>query len=335
MRIELDAVDQRLLNLVQRSFPLCPRPWAELGLACGLAEHEVLARIHRLKAGRLLRQIGAIFDSKALGYRSALVAAQAEPSLMQRSADIISAHAGVSHNYERDHAWNLWFTMAVPARRDLQAEVDRLGGEARLRRWQVLPALQTFRIGVAFDLESGKATAMPASAPKRKVPAFFPGPQDEAAIRALQADLVLIPEPFEPMAQALGWPLERLFEWMADAHQHGWLRRYAAVLRHREAGFGEGAMGVWAVPPSRVEELGQAFAGASAVTHCYQRPTFEGWPFNIFTMVHGTERGACLEALDALAENVPGWVERSVLFSTKEFKKERVRYFLEEAHAIH
>jgi DNA-binding Lrp family transcriptional regulator len=334
MPLELDTLDQRLLNAAQRDFPLCERPWAALGEPFGLDEDEVLGRFRHLQASRVLRQISAIFDSKALGYCSALVAAQAPGESLEACAGIVSAHAGVSHNYQREHAFNLWFTLAVPCRRDLQSELDHLGRSAGLLRWQLMPALRTFRIGVAFDLEKGKAGALDSAPhPVRRLPSIFPGPEDEAAVRATQDNLLLVPRPFEGPARFLGWSQEDLFIWLNEAKARGWLRRFAAVLRHREAGFGEGGMGVWSVPPDGIERVGQAFAQDPAVTHCYERPSFEGWPYNLFTMVHGQDRESCQAALDGLAARVNGWTRRSVLFSTREFKKERVRYFLEASHA--
>lgn len=333
MAIEMDVQDQRLLNAAQRAFPLCPRPWQALGEPLGLSEDEVLARFSRLKEARVLRQVSAIFDSKAMGYCSALVAARAPEDRINACAAVVSAHAGVSHNYQRENRLNLWFTLAVPCRRDLNAEATRLAQKAGLAEWHVLPALRTFRIGVAFDLEKAQAQSLVAEPkPLRKGPASFPNPTDEAAVRALQEDLTLVPEPFAPLAAGLGWSQEQLFDWCAEAGRHGWLRRFAAVLRHREAGFGEGGMGVWSVQPDQVEFVGRAFAADPAVTHCYERPAFEGWPFNLFTMVHGTDRSGCEKTLEALAARVGGWTQRSVLFSTHEFKKERVRYFLEDAH---
>jgi DNA-binding Lrp family transcriptional regulator len=278
-----------------------------LGEPLGLSEDEVLARIQRMKSARVLRQISAIFDSKALGYCGALVAARAPQGRIAECAAVVSAHAGVSHNYQREHRLDLWFTLAVPCRRDLNAEAAALGQRAGLAEWHVLPALRTFRIGVAFYLEKSQARSLAAEPkPVRKGAATFPGPSDEAAVRALQEDLDLVPEPFAPLAASLGWSQEQLFDWAAEAGRHGWLRRFAAVLRHREAGFGEGGMGVWTVPPAQVEAVGRAFAADPAVTHCYERPSFEGWPYNLFTMVHGTDRQDCERTLGSLADRVSG-----------------------------
>lgn len=328
MAFEMDALDKRVLDAAQAAFPLCRRPYQALAEACGSDEREVQRRLSLLKTARVLRQVSAIFDSKALGYRSALVAAQAPTGELKACAAVVSSHAGVSHNYEREHAFNLWFTLAVPPGIELQAEADALGRRAGLARWQVLPALRTFRIGVRFDLASGKARASAASAP-RPTPPPMTDPRDQAMVRALQEDLGLSPEPFAPIAERLGVEQEELFDWMAEAGHKGWMRRFAAVLRHREAGFGEGGMGVWAVPADQVESVGRAFAADPAVTHCYERPSFEGWPYRLFTMVHGQDREDCLNALRELGRRVDGWTEHAVLFSVREFKKERVKYFLE------
>lgn len=333
MAIEMDALDKQLLDAAQSAFPLCHRPYEALGQACGTDERTVQQRLSRLKTGRILRQVSAIFDSKALGYRSALVAAQAPADALEACAQVVSSHAGVSHNYQREHAFNLWFTLAVPPGKELQVEADDLGSRAGLARWQVLPALRTFRIGVRFDLGAGKAQAAPAPKPKSTAPPMS-DPCDQAIVRELQEDLPLSAEPFAPIAQRLGKSEDELFEWMAEAGHKGWMRRFAAVLRHREAGFGEGGMGVWAAPQDQVDALGRAFAADPAVTHCYERPTFEGWPYQLFTMVHGKDRDDCLATLRNLGRRVPGWTEQGVLFSVHEFKKERVKYFLENGPLV-
>jgi DNA-binding Lrp family transcriptional regulator len=333
MAAELDALDKALLDQVQAAFPLCPRPYEALGQACGVEEREVQRRLCLLKDRRILRQISAIFDSRALGYRSALVAAQAPAERLAEAAGVVSAHPGVSHNYEREHALNLWFTLAVPPGTDLAAELKSLACRAGLARAELLPSLRTFRIGVRFDLSAGKAQAAP-SAPSRRQPEPMTDSLDQAVVRELQEDLPLSPQPFASMAQRLDMTQDGLFNWMAEAGRKGWLRRFAGVLRHREAGFGEGGMGVWAVPEEQAETMGQAFAAEPAVTHCYQRPTFDGWPYNLFTMVHGHDRADCVAVLDGLAQRVGGWRERAVLFSTTEFKKERVKYFLEGAPPV-
>ena len=328
---ELDSRDQRLLTLAQTAFPLCSRPWAALGERLGEDEDSVILRVVRLRQSRVLRQVSAIFDSRALGYRGALVAARVPVARLEEAAAVVSAHPGVSHNYQREHAFNLWFTFAAAPGRSLEDEASRLAVRAGLEEHHVLPALRTFRIGVAFDLGTGEARALgEVSSGRRDQAPVELAAQDRAAVRLLQEDLRPVSRPFLGLARTLDWTEEELFDWMADAGARGMLRRFAAVLDHREAGFGAGGMGVWAVPEGRVEEVGRAFALDAAVTHCYQRPAFEGWPYTLFTMVHGSRRGDCDAILDRLAALVPGWTSRAALYSLREFKKERIRYFLED-----
>jgi DNA-binding Lrp family transcriptional regulator len=328
--LELDLVDQRLLTLLQTAFPLCARPWEALGEQVGEDEARTLKRLRRLRQDGVLRQVSAIFDSRSLGYQSALVAAQAPAGRLESAAAVVSAHPGVSHNYEREHALNLWFTLATPPGRSLEQEAAELAARAALLRHRVLPSLRTFRIGVAFDLESGVARVQePQSRRALRGPVALSS-LDRAAIRLLQEDLPLVPRPFLVVARTLDLDEAELFDWVADAGDRGFLRRFAGVLRHREAGFGEGGMGVWQVPEERIEAVGKAFAQDPAVTHCYQRPSFEGWPYNLFTMVHGKTRQDCDALLQRLAVSVGGWTSRATLFSVREFKKERLKYFLED-----
>src|SRR5438128_3423925 len=130
-RTELENLDRELLNAVQWDFPLEPRPFAALGERLGLDEPAVRARVARVKELGVLRQLSAIFDTRALGYGSALVAAKIDSERVDDAAAVISAHPGVSHNYKRNHAYNLWYTIAVPPGDDLASHVDALHRASR------------------------------------------------------------------------------------------------------------------------------------------------------------------------------------------------------------
>jgi DNA-binding Lrp family transcriptional regulator len=108
----IDDVDRRVLNLMQGSFPLEPRPYAAVAAAAALGEEEVLLRVQRLLDDRIIRQVTPIYDTRALGYGSMLVAAKVDPQHPWRAAKIINSHPGVSHNYLRNHEFNMWFTLA-------------------------------------------------------------------------------------------------------------------------------------------------------------------------------------------------------------------------------
>jgi siroheme decarboxylase len=330
----MDDLDKRLLNHMQNDFPLADRPFAVLAEQVGVSEDDVLERVHRLRAEKILRQVSAIFDTKSLGYQSSLVAMRTAPGRVHEAAQIVNEHPGVSHNYERNHEFNLWFTIAVPPSGDLEATVWRLHELAAAESTRILYTLRLFKIGVDLDMVGNRApdaTATPQYSESDRNRALQSAltDQDIAVIRELQEDVPAIAEPYAPMASRLGWSTEQLFEAAAGLKRRGFLRRVAAIMYHRKAGFRSNAMGVWAVPDSRIAEVGPKMASFAAVSHCYQRPIYPDWPYSIFTMVHGRTDDDCKAILRAIAESTEVDEYRE-LYSTREYKKVRLRYFTDD-----
>jgi DNA-binding Lrp family transcriptional regulator len=301
-----------------------------------LSEGEVMDRIARLKQRKIIRQISAIFDTRSLGYKSSLVAMRIPPDRLDEAAQVVNSHPGVSHNYKRNHAFNLWFTLAVPPASDLDWTVRRLHELAGAESTRVLPTLRLFKIGVQLDLEgnSGAERLEPGEAgysEGRRPAAGRDGLRavDVEAVRVLQEDLALLPQPYLPLAERAGLSEDGLFEVARRLQAQGYLRRIAAVLHHREAGFRANAMGVWVVPPERTEEVGKIMGSFKGVSHCYLRPTYPDWPYNIFTMVHGQKAKDCQDVINAISQ-ATGVGEYALLYSTKEYKKIRLRYFTPE-----
>jgi DNA-binding Lrp family transcriptional regulator len=333
----MDGIDKEILNLIQREFPLEREPFAEVGRDVGIPGDEVIRRIEALKRGRVIRQISAIFDTRVLGYESSLVAAKIPPEKLNEGAKAINSHPGVSHNYERNNEFNLWYTVAVPphSRLGLEGTVDVLHHISGSEKTRILPTLKLFKIGVTLDMKRG-ATA------KKEAPQYGESDRagadrnisedDKAAIRALQEDVPLTPRPFDLWGEQVGLSHEELLERAYDLQDRKIMRRFSAVLYHRKAGFRANAMGVWKVPEERTDEVGDAFAHYQAVSHCYQRPTYEDWPYSVFSMVHGRSVEECEAVLDAMAAET-GLTERLSLYSTREYKKTRVRYFTPEMEA--
>ena len=333
----MDTVDKDLLNLIQREFPLEREPFDALGGPLGLAGDEVIRRIDALKRGRVIRQISAIFDTRVLGYESSLVAARVPPKELNAAAKAINSHPGVSHNYERNNEFNLWYTVAVPpdSRLGLEGTVNVLHKISGAERTRTLPTLKLFKIGVTLDMKEG-ATA------KKEAPQYGESDReqadrnvsedDKAAIRALQEDVPLTPRPFDLWARQVGLSHEELLERAYDLRRRKIMRRFSAVLYHRKAGFRANAMGVWKVPDERIVEVGNMFAQYQVVSHCYQRPTYEDWPYALFSMVHGRTVEECEAVLGAMSEE-SGITEYASLYSTREYKKTRVRYFTPEMDA--
>jgi DNA-binding Lrp family transcriptional regulator len=334
--IPLDDLDRRLLNLMQGSFPIAPRPYQHVADKAEITEQEAIRRVQRLIDERIIRQVTPIFDTRALGYSSMLVAAKVDAENPWRAANIINEHPGVSHNYLRNHEFNIWFTIATepdsPLGLDKTLEV--LAGLAGAESVRQLPTLKLFKI--RMDLEMEGSTEDLAKAAEATEPAETePQPYDEFdkdVIRALQGSMPVIPEPYAPAAERLSISQERLHEHLARMQERRLLRRVAAILFHRRAGFSANGMGVWKVPDERIMELGPRMAAFRGISHCYQRPTYEDWPYSIFTMAHGRSKQECDAILDSISAET-GVEGRATLYSSTEFKKIRLLYFTDDYRA--
>lgn len=192
----------------------------------------------------------------------------------------------------------------------------------------LLPTIHLFKIGVKLDVTGKKdATRQEEGPVVSGIRTNQNLTKEEIEIvRVLQRDLPIEEKPFRVWEQKFGIPQEKLFEYAQSFIERGIMRRFSAVLRHRNAGFSANAMGVWIVPDERLQEVGIIIAGYAAVSHCYQRPTYPDWPYNLFSMVHGKTADDCNAVLDSIAEKT-GLDGYAKLYSTKEYKKVRVKYF--------
>ncbi|MFL5823643.1 MAG: AsnC family transcriptional regulator [Solirubrobacteraceae bacterium] len=334
--IPLDASDKRLLNLMQGCFPIARRPYQHVAGELGVSEQAVMARVRELIEARIIRQVTPIFDTRALGYSSMLVAAKVDPENPWRAANIINEHPGVSHNYLRNHEFNIWFTIATEPDSPLGLEgtLDVLGRLAGADAIRQLPTLKLFKIRMDLEME-GDTDAL-AQAVEVAPPAETERqPYDEldvAVIRATQGDLPVVEEPYAPAAAELGMDQERLMAHLEGMQERRLLRRVAAILFHRRAGFSANGMGVWKVPEDRIMELGPQMAAFRGISHCYQRPTYADWPYSIFTMAHGRSKEECDAILDSIAAET-GVTGRATLYSSTEFKKIRLLYFTDDYRA--
>jgi siroheme decarboxylase len=334
--IPLDERDKRLLNLMQGSFPLAPRPYQHVAAKADMTEREAIARVQELIDERIIRQVTPIFDTRALGYSSMLVAAKVDPENPWRAANIINEHPGVSHNYLRNHEFNIWFTIATEPDSPLGLDgtlqvLAKLAGAESVRQ---LPTLKLFKIRMDLEMEGG--TDKLAQAAEAVAPAETePQPYDEtdiAVIRALQGDMPVTEEPYAAAAASLNMAQADLLAHLEGMQERRLLRRVAAILFHRRAGFSANGMGVWKVPDDRIADLGPRMAAFRGISHCYQRPTYKDWPYSIFTMAHGRSKEECDAILDSISEDT-GVTERATLYSSTEFKKIRLLYFTEDYRA--
>ncbi|MET0615397.1 MAG: AsnC family transcriptional regulator [Thermoleophilaceae bacterium] len=331
--VPLDELDKRLLNLLQGSFPIAERPYAHVAGLAGVPEEEVLRRTKRLVDERIIREVTPIFDTRVLGYSSMLVAARVDPENPWRAAKVINSHPGVSHNYLRDHDFNIWFTIATEPGSTLGLDgtlevLQRLTGAESVRQ---LPTLRLFKIRMDLEMEKGTDALAAVAEPvdHREPEAIELSDLDVAVIRATQGPMDVVSQPFAAAAANLGISQQELFGHLESMRERRALRRVAAILFHRRAGFSANGMGVWRVPDERILELGPRMASFRGISHCYQRPTYADWPYSVFTMAHGRSKDECDAILDSIAEDT-GIEERRTLYSSTEFKKCRLRYFTDE-----
>jgi len=326
---QLDAVDKKLLNEIQWVFPLVDRPYLQIAGKYGISEQDAMRRIMALKKMGLIRQINAIFDTRRLGYKSALVAFAVKPDKLDQVAGRVNEHPGVSHNYERNHEYNMWFTLAVPPGSDMKQDLDRMAALDGVVKYRVLPTLKLYKIGVRLDMVNEDAEK---PKPTDEVKELNPekvqlSDRDKEFIRELQKDLEVVPEPFKEPADNLGIATGELFAKAKEYENIGIMRRFAAILRHRDVGFVANGMVVWNVPEDKIDEVGFKLAAFPQVSHCYRRPVYPDWRFNLFSMVHART----LDAAEKMAVEMSGTIgikDYQILFSSREFKKERVKYFV-------
>ncbi|MDQ3630108.1 MAG: Lrp/AsnC family transcriptional regulator [Actinomycetota bacterium] len=331
--VHLSERDKQLLDLMQGSFPIRTRPYAAVAAALGATEDEVLADVRRLLKDRIIRQVTPIFDTRAFGYASMLVAAKVDPEHPWRAAKVINAHPGVSHNYLRNHEFNMWFTLAVEedSLLGLQGTLDRLQELTGAESIRQLPTLKLFKIrmdlkmsGTTQDLAQMATVEEPVELAKQLYDEW-----DREVVRATQGDLPVEPTPYREAAATLGVTEESLVGHLEGMQERGLLRRVAAILFHRRAGFSANGMGVWKVPDDQIGDIGPRMAAYRGISHCYERPTYADWPYSVFTMAHGRSKQECDSILDAIAVET-GITERATLYSSTEFKKIRLLYFTDD-----
>ena len=334
----LNELEFRLLNDWQREFPLVERPFGVLARELGTSEETVLAALDDLRARGHISRIGAVFRPHVLGW-STLAAVSVPPEHMEAVARVIDAYPEVNHNYEREHAYNLWFVVAASAREQVEAVLADIHRKTGLRPLD-LPMLADFHIDLGFDLLGGQGSEREDQEPRGPHLHSARGPIDTAELRArlasadyalasaLEGGLTIEARPFARLAAAAGMSEPNCLRRLACLLEMGVIRRLGVVVRHRELGYTANAMVVWDVPDGEVETIGQRLGRQSAVTLCYRRPRrLPDWRYNLFSMVHGRDRSSVLAELTRLREKLDlGHLPCQPLFSRRRFKQCGARY---------
>ena len=329
----MDDIDKKLLDIVQGKFPLTARPYGEIASLLEISEDDVISRLKKLKHEGIIRRIGAIFESKKLGYRSTLCAMKAPGHRVDEVVGIINEYTGVTHNYLREHDYNIWFTITARSRQELDKIMAEIREKSGIQDLIDLPTVRMFKIRVHFSmLEETQDTRLKTQdSGQKKISSRSESGVSEFEkhiVRELQGDLSLVQRPFKPVADKLEIEEEDLLVKLREMDDQGIIRRFSAILRHRNVGFSANAMGAWRVPENKAEEVGTKMAKFPQVSHCYQRPTFPTWPYSLFTMIHGKTTEDC-ERVAKLISQDTGIEDYRLLYSTREFKKVSMRYFTE------
>ncbi|NOY82179.1 MAG: Lrp/AsnC family transcriptional regulator [Kiritimatiellaeota bacterium] len=328
----LTPLDRRILNCIQLGFPLSRHPYTALAETVACTPEEAHARVSYLRQIGIVRRIGGSFAARSLGYISTLVATRVDPSRIEAVAARASSFPEVTHNYEREDDYNLWFTVIAADRERLQAILQSVRDVAGVYALHDLPVRRMFKIKVDFtfgaekDSDKARPPALSQSAgpPTRLVP----DATDRRIIARACGDIGESRTPFRNLAAQVDVAEAEVLARLESYRASGAMRRFGAVLRHRAAGFAGNGMSVWRVPPDDVVRVGEALAACPEISHCYERPRLKDWPYNVFGMIHGKDRTACLSIVDRIAGEI-GIPDYRVLFSNREFKKTSMVYFPE------
>lgn len=319
-----DALDFQLLNDFQRDFPLVSAPFAELASRLGVGEKVVLGRLENLRREGKISRVGAVFAPKRIG-ASTLAAMAVPPEKLEVVAAAVNRFPEVNHNYEREHRYNLWFVVTAASEGRLQASlgaIEQAAGYPLL----ALPLLEEFHIDLGFCLNGGKPKSVATALPVK--PVALMDEAERRLVSVLQEGLPLFMRPFALIAERIGASepevISRIRRWLEE----GAIKRFGVVVRHHELGFRANAMLVHDIPDDQVSAIGRALAEEPGVTLCYRRPRrLPDWPYNLFCMIHGRERGE-VEATIADLRQRHGLVDcaHEVLFSLTRFKQNGARY---------
>ena len=330
----LDAIDKKMLNILQDDFPVVEKPFENIGRRLNISEENVINRIKLLIDEKdIIRQISPIFDTKKLGYKSSLIAFKVTEKDIDRVANIVNEHPGVSHNYKRDCEYNLWFTIAIPPGSDFENNCNKLVELSGVSDYLILPVLKEYKIGVKFDLENdnnyNEKFRILKKSDKKLIEDEELSENDINFIRVSQDKLILAPQPFKIIADKANISQKELFGLIKKFLENKKMRRFAAVLNHRQAGFLSNTMVAWNIDEENINECGRIISEFKAVSHCYRRPIYPDWQYNLYSMIHSADSRKCEEVIDNISRKIE-FNHYKPVYSIKEYKKVRVKYFTEK-----
>jgi DNA-binding Lrp family transcriptional regulator len=337
LNLRLTKLQKQLCNELQKGLPVCSKPFAEIAKDLNYDEKTVLQQTRELKNVGVIRRIRALINYRALGMVSTLAAAHVPQENLQEVAEAVNSLEDVSHNYLRDHYYNLWFTLQAQRAAQIDLTLSNLSGRFGID-FHSLSVKRTFKLAVRFDaasedqillegLEGAGVLRKDCKTKLEEIPkgeVFEPSYFDKLILSKLQDDLAITSQPFAYLCGG-GLGAEDVLKIMTKMIDKGVIRRIAAVIDHRKLGFVANVLFAAEVPQERIVKTGKRLACSGIVSHCYERETFENWPYNLFGMMHSRSMGQIQRVIDKFveAEKIDSF---QLLPTTAELKKQPVKH---------
>ena len=323
MSVRLTKLQKQLCDVLQEGLPICSRPFDDLAKFLGSDERKVLQGIEGLKKAGVIRRICALINYRALGRTSTLVAAHIPEENLQEVTEAVNSLRDVSHNYLRSHYYNLWFTLQAKSAEQIEVTLSNLSGRLGIDFYS-LPVRRVFKLDVRFDAESKSQPLVQdvVKFPKDEIVEL--SENQKLILSKLQNDLDVIAEPFDFLCSE-GLEKQEVLGIINELIDKGVIRRIAAVLNHRKLGFVANIMFTCKVPQDKIVEAGERLARFGIVSHCYERKTFENWPYNLFAMMHSRSMGEIQHVINKFveAEKISSF---ELLPTAAELKKQPVKH---------
>lgn len=322
MSLGLTKLQKRLCNVLQKGLPVCSRPFGEIAKLLDSEESTVLCQIEHLKAAGVIRRISALINYRALGRVSTLAAAHIRQENLDEVVEAVNSLDGVSHSYLREHYYNLWFTLQAKLPEQIDVALSNLSRRFGID-FRSLPVVHTFKLNVCFDANgNGLMLKGVEDVPKSEIVEL--SDSQKLILSRLQSGLEPAARPFDFLCGE-GLEEKDVLRITQELIDKGVIRRIAAVVDHRKLGFAANVLFACEVGQDRVVEVGKRLAHLPIVSHCYERRTFEDWPYNLFAMMHGRYMGEVKEMISKFveAEKIGAF---ELLPTAAELKKQPVKY---------
>jgi len=296
----LSAFDKRLCNELQTGLPIAERPFAIIARILKSNEAKVLKRTRVLVKLGVIRRLGVSINWRAIGKASTLVAAHIEQEDLKKVVSAVNKLKGVSHNYLREHHYNLWFTLRAGSQKGLEMILKKLSKRFGVA-FNSLPVVRVFKLDARFDAASDGRRLL--SVPRPPVLSRIEGlcSIDAKILKGLQGGLKVVKRPFDFISDDKFEIYDGLLH-IAAMIDEGVINRLGVMVNHNKLGFTANAMVACEAKKSRAIEIGEKLAAMGIVSHCYERKKFKGWPYNIFAMMHGSNMGDIRKAVDGFVK---------------------------------